>query len=648
MEEMIRQLVDQLNQWSKEYYEEDNPTVTDAQWDAAFDNLKTLEEQTGIILPDSPTQKVSGAPQGVNGLHKVKHSSPMLSANKTTDIQDIYKFLQGREFVQSYKEDGLTIVLRYEGGVLKQAITRGDGYIGEDVTHNFKVSNNIPQTIKYQEYLEVRGEAVISWEDFDTVNEKNGGIYSHPRNLASGAVRQLDPNVFKERMVDFLAFTLVNWKDIGVKKYDQSIEWLKKQGFHVVPTVSLAMMNDKHLMDRENYGYPTDGWIFRYNDLKYGESLGGTAHHPNYMMALKPALTTYSSKFRGIDYKVNRNGVVSLTAEFDTVIIDGANVNRASVHNVDIFDNFEFGVGDDILVYKANEIIPQIYENKTRSGTYKLIENCPCCGSPLKITRLSKTSKTNVLLCDNLACSARQLARFDHFVSKPCMNIDGLSESTLDVLLEEGLLKNFKDIYHLKEHRDELESLDRFGKKKVDNLLNSIEKSRSVKLENYLNALGIPNIGKSAAKTISEYFKGDVNAFFDALKKHFCFVQLDDFGETMHDSIYTFFSKENPSRYLLANLIEELNFVKEEKSFVNEDDFINGKTFVVTGSFKTMARSQLEKIITDHGGKLSGSVSKKTDYLLTNDADSGSSKAVKAKELNIPIMSEDEFLEKLK
>lgn len=651
MKETMQEYINQLNQWSYEYYVLNNPTVSDKKWDEIYDKLKVLENETGIVLANSPTHRVSG--EVADELVKVKHSEPMLSSDKSTDINDIKKFLSlpntEHDYVVSYKEDGLTIVLRYKDGKFKQAVTRGDGFEGEDVTHNFKHCRNIPQVIPYTGYLEVRGEGVISWAEFNRINEENGDIYTHPRNLASGAVRQLDSNVFESRNVDFLAFTLVNWKEVGVSTYIESLKWLEKQGFSTVPYTDVNIDVDvvKNVMDRTKYDYPTDGWIFRFNDLAYGESLGGTSHHPNYMIALKPDMQIVETIFRGIDYKVSRNGIVSLTAMFDDVVIDGATVNRASVHNVDIFNSFKFGIGDKITTYKANEIIPQIDENLTKSGTYKLIDTCPCCGTKLKIAPPTETSKVNVLKCENPTCSAKQLAKFNHFVSKACMNIDGLSENTLEVLINNGFLHKFADIYHLSSVKNELVKLERFGKAKVDNLLNAIEISRNVKLENYINALGIPNIGKSASKTISKYCNGDISTFVKLFKENFDFSQLEDFGQTMNKSIYEYFNSKNNNSELISNLIQELNFIKEKSSTINTNDFINGKTFVVTGAFYTMKRNELEKIITDRGGKLSGSVSKKTNYLLTNDRDSGSSKAKKAKELNIPIMSEEEFLNRI-
>lgn len=651
----MQDYINQLNQWSYEYYVLNNPTVSDKKWDELYDKLKALEDETGIVLANSPTHRVSG--EVASELVKVKHSEPMLSSNKSTDINDIKIFLHitdnnvnpEHDYVVSYKEDGLTIVLRYKDGKFYQAVTRGDGYEGEDVTHNFKHCRNIPQTIPYVKYLEIRGEGVISWAEFNRINEENGDVYTHPRNLASGAVRQLDSNIFESRNVDFLAFTLVNWKEVGVTTYVDSLQFLERQGFATVPysEVNLKVNTVKTVMDRSKYNYPTDGWIFRFNDLAYGESLGGTSHHPNYMIALKPDMQTVETTFRGIDYKVSRNGIVSLTAMFDDVNIDGANVNRASVHNVDIFNSFKFGAGDKITAYKANEIIPQIDENLTQSGTYKLIDTCPCCGNPLVIAPPTETSKVNVLMCKNPNCSAKQLAKFNHFVSKPCMNIDGLSESTLQVLIDNGYLHKLVDIYHLAEHKEKLLELERFGKAKVEKLLKAIEDSRNVKLENFINALGIPNIGKSASKTISKYCNGAINTFFVLIDGDFDFTQLEDFGNAMDKAIHDYFALESDSFNFINGLIDELNFIVENAPIVSDNDFINGKTFVVTGAFHTMKRNDLEKIITDRGGKLAGSVSKKTDYLLTNDGDSGSSKAEKAKSLNIPIMSEEEFLSKI-
>lgn len=651
-QETMQQYINQLNQWSYEYYVLNNPTVSDKKWDEIYDKLKTLEDKTGIVLANSPTHRVSG--EVADELVKVKHSEPMLSSDKSTDINDIKKFLgldtslSTYDWVTSYKEDGLTIVLRYRDGKFYQAVTRGDGYEGEDVTHNFKHCRNIPQVIPYKGYLEVRGEGVISWEEFNRINEENGDIYTHPRNLASGAVRQLDSSIFENRCVDFLAFTLVNWKEVGLSTYMETLKWLEKQGFATVPHIlNLNIDIVKTVMDRTKYDYPTDGWIFRFNDLAYGDSLGGTSHHPNYMIALKPDMQTVETTFNGIDYKVSRNGIVSLTAMFDDVVIDGANVNRASVHNVDIFNSFKFGVGDKITVYKANEIIPQIDENLTQSGTYTLINTCPCCGSQLRIAPPTETSKVNVLMCKNPNCSAKQLAKFNHFVSKACMNIDGLSESTLDVLINNGYLHKLVDIYHLVEHKEELLELERFGKAKVDKLLKAIDASRNVKLENFINALGISNIGKSASRTISKYCKGDINTFISLYQDGFDFTQLEDFGKAMDKAIYDYFDPDSDNMKFISGLVSELNFIVETAPVVSADDFINGKTFVVTGAFHTMKRSELEKIIVDRGGKLSGSVSKKTDYLLTNDGDSGSTKAEKAKTLNVPIMSEEEFLSKI-
>ena len=651
-QETMQQYINQLNQWSYEYYVLNNPTVSDKKWDEIYDKLKVLENETGIVLANSPTHRVSG--EVADELIKVKHSEPMLSSDKSIDINDIKKFLgldtslSTHDWVTSYKEDGLTIVLRYRDGKFYQAVTRGDGYEGEDVTHNFKHCRNIPQVIPYKGYLEVRGEGVISWEEFNRINEENGDIYTHPRNLASGAVRQLDSSIFENRCVDFLAFTLVNWKEVGLSTYMETLKWLEKQGFATVPHIlNLNIDIVKTVMDRTKYDYPTDGWIFRFNDLAYGDSLGGTSHHPNYMIALKPDMQTVETTFNGIDYKVSRNGIVSLTAMFDDVVIDGANVNRASVHNVDIFNSFKFGVGDKITVYKANEIIPQIDENLTQSGTYTLINTCPCCGSQLRIAPPTETSKVNVLMCKNPNCSAKQLAKFNHFVSKACMNIDGLSESTLDVLINNGYLHKLVDIYHLVEHKEELLELERFGKAKVDKLLKAIDASRNVKLENFINALGISNIGKSASRTISKYCKGDINTFISLYQDGFDFTQLEDFGKAMDKAIYDYFDPDSDNMKFISGLVSELNFIVETARVVSADDFINGKTFVVTGAFHAMKRSELEKIIVDRGGKLSGSVSKKTDYLLTNDGDSGSTKAEKAKTLNVPIMSEEEFLSKI-
>lgn len=642
--EKIKSLTAELKHYAWAYYQNDAPEITDAEYDAKCDELKKLEDQENYWLADSPTRKVQGAL--LDSLQKVKHPSPMLSADKSTDIADVIKFAGGKEITISYKDDGATLVLHYNNGELVQAVTRGDGETGEDVTHTAKMIKNIPLHIPCDSEIIIRGEAVVPWDKYREMDVD--GTLGHPRNLASGGLRQLDANEAAKRNIYFYAFNLVNWKDTGVTTHATAMKFLEILGIPVVPCEILSKYDEDTIKEltennfnREHYNIPTDGWVFQFNDLAYGESLGITAHHPRNLYAMKPVTQTYKTIFRGVEFNPTRTGLVSLTGLFDPVEIDETIVSRATLHNVSYFKDLELGIGDEIEVAKMNEIIPAILKNNTRSNTYKLIENCPCCGSKLVLNQAD--SGTETLVCPNENCAAKQLAQFVHFVSKPCANIDGLSEAILAKFVDMGFIKTYADIYHLSEHKKEITKLDGFGEKSYKKLYEAIELSREIKLSNYVTALGIPLIGKSAGKTISKAFNGNYALFAESWKNGFDFSALDDFGEAMAEAMKNAWVNPNP---LWAGLDKEFNFIVEEAPKISADDFISGKTFVVTGSFVNYKRATLEQIITDRGGKLSGSVSAKTSYLLTNDADSGSTKAEKAKKLNVPIMSEDEFIQK--
>lgn len=642
--EKIKSLTEELKHYAWAYYQNDAPEITDAEYDAKCDELRSLEDKENFWLADSPTRKVQGTL--LDSLKKVKHPVPMLSADKSTDIADVIKFAGNKEITISYKDDGATLVLHYNNGELVQAVTRGDGEYGEDVTHTAKMIKNIPMHISYTGEIIVRGEAVIPWDKYREMNVD--GTLGHPRNLSGGGLRQLDSKEAAKRNIYFYAFNLVNWKDTGVTTHATAMKFLEIMGIPVVP---YAVLDDydadsiKYLTEmdfnRERYNIPTDGWVFQFNDLAYGESLGITAHHPRNLYALKPETTTYKTIFRGVEFNPTRTGLISLTGLFDSVDIDETIVSRATLHNVSYFKDLELGIGDEIEVAKMNEIIPAILKNNTRSNTYKLIENCPCCGSNLVLNQAE--SGTETLICPNENCAAKQLAQFVHFVSKPCANIDGLSEAILSKFIDLGFIKTFADIYHLSDHKDEIIKLDGFGEKSYKKLYEAIELSREIKLSNFITALGIPLIGKTAGKTISKAFNGNYGFFQDAWEHGFDFSTFDDFGKAMADAMNDAWVNPNP---LWAGLDKEFSFIVEEAPKISADDFISGKTFVVTGSFNNYKRSELEQIITNRGGKLSGSVSAKTSFLLTNDGDSGSSKAEKAKKLNIPIMSEDDFIKK--
>ena len=541
----IKELTEELVRYCHEYYVLDCPSISDAEYDKKFDALKELEDEANFWLTNSPTRKVQG--EVLPYLTKVRHSVPMLSADKSTNIDDVKKFIGDQFITASFKLDGSTVVVKYDNGRFIQGLSRGSGIDGEDITHTVKMIKNLPMTIPYKGYLEIRGEALIPWRYYNEMNVD--GSLGHPRNVASGALRQLDASEASKRNIYFYAFTLVNWKEIlptlnwasgcTVWSKFETLQFLKRNGFDVVPNVTF---NGEYVLEhevlpylnRETYELPTDGWCFEYDDLIYGESLGSTEHHDRWLYALKPARTDYTTHFRGVEYKTCRTGVVSLTAVFDPVEIDNTIVTRATLHNVDYFNNLELGEGDEVSVAKMNEIIPAVLDNNTRSNTYKLIDKCPSCGTELII---KNTGTANVLYCPNESCSSRSLAKFTHFVSKNCADIRGLSEKTLEALISRGFLHTFKDIYHLWEHYDELIQIDGLGLKSVTTLRKSIEKSRNIKLENFIAALGIPNVGLSAAKTISNYFNGNEEEFMIAYENDFDWTTLEDFGAVMSNSL---------------------------------------------------------------------------------------------------------------
>lgn len=650
MYENIRDLVDKLNHYRDLYYNHNTSEISDAEYDKLFDELQDLEKAYGTIYPDSPTQQVGAVVQ--SKLKKVTHSHPMLSLAKSTNVEEIKKFIGDKPVDFMLKCDGLTCSIHYENGELVSAETRGDGSIGEDITNNIKMVSNVPLKIKVTDPVTVDGEIIVKIDVFNKANEvaEDGEEFSHPRNYASGAIRQLDCNVTKERNLSFIA-----WKYIEGPKFCNSfrenLTTMRDLGFEVVPymcgykltTEELSTLFDYMYYDiAEEYKIPVDGLVVSYDDVAYGKSLGATSHHLNSQFAWKREMEEYKTILRDVDWAIGKSGLCAPTAVFDPVDLSGAVTSRSTLHNISIIKELQLGIGDTITVARMNEVIPKVTGNITKSNTLEFPVNCPCCSHKLTL----KVSDTGVetLWCENPNCSAKQLAKFVQFASKAGMNIDGLSEKTLEILISEGIVTRYADLYNLAHYEDKIISLDGFGKKSYDKLIEAIEKSRKVKLENYLVALSIPNIGKSAAKTISKYFNGDYEKFSDALDNEFDFTQLDDFGPVMNDSLYNWWQNGDD---LDDNLtFFELEFIIEEKAEISSDDFINGKIFCVTGAFAKYKRSQLEQIITDRGGKLTGSVSKKTDYLLTNEADSGSSKAKKAAELGTPIMSEDEFIQK--
>ena len=644
----IKMLTQELLQYCHEYYGLDNPSVSDVEYDKKFDALKKMEDEANFWLANSPTRKVQG--EVLPYLTKVRHSVPMLSSDKSTEIKDVEKFIGNHPVVVSYKLDGSTVVLKYNNHKLIQALSRGSGYEGEDITHTAKMIKNLPETISYAGYLEIRGEAVISWDDYNEMSKSE--TLGHPRNVVSGALRQLDANEAARRNIYFYAFTIVNWREIvhpthprvKIRTKGDSLGFLATLGFDVVqniintnPMFGFADVKGVlKLFNRETYGIPTDGWCFEYNDLEYGESLGSTEHHDRKLYALKPQAEEHQTYFRGIEYNTCRTGIVSMTALFDPVEIGNTMVSRATLHNCNFFDELKLGKGDVITVTKFNEIIPGIMDNKTRSGSYKLIDTCPSCGGKLEI---KSTGTANVLYCPNEDCPSRKLAQFTHFVSKKGMDIDGLSEATLSLLISNGYISNFRSIYTLHTPQNELAQLPGMGAKSVEKLLQSIEKSRNVKLENFICAHGIPNIGLTASKTISKYCDGDWEKFYTLIKDTKDFTFLDDFGKVMSDNLNYYLDDNFIDMDFLAS---EMNFIVSEKRQIVKNQF-TGKVLCVTGKLNHFTRDSINEKIISLGAKPTGSVSKKTDYLITNEV-SGSSKYKKAMDLGVPVITEKDFL----
>ena len=634
--EEIKRLTEELLLHCHEYYVLDCPSISDYEYDKKFDTLFTLENEANFWLANSPTRKVQGSV--LDCFTKVEHSKPMLSSAKTKDINEIKKFIDNNDFYCSYKLDGLTLVVRYKSGHFVQAVTRGTGTVGEDVTEQAKMISNLPMHIPYDGDLELRGECVVSWDNFNKINESLENKYSHPRNLAAGSLRNLDTNITKERNLSYLAFECVTeLEDVDGLMDSKYIElkWLKQIGFDVVETCVCSAEEAVKIMEPSHYKFPADGLIFELNSRTYSKSLNSTSHHECCRMALKWADEVYETTLLDVEWNPTRTGLISPVAIFKEIDLDGALTTRATLHNLSIIKQLELGIGDTITVYRSNMVIPKIDDNLTRSNTLIIPKQCPCCGAE---TIVKDTDNSQVLMCPNPDCSAKKIAQFTHFVSRKCMNIDGLSEKTLETLASHGFLRNFNDIYHLSDHRQQLILLDGFGEKSIDNLLKSIEDSRNVKLENFIAALGIPNIGLSAAKTISNYFHGNYSMFIESVAAEFDFTKLDDFGATMNNSIYDYM-RENFD--MVKDLATEMNFMRPEKQ---TDNSLNGLKFCITGSFN-QSRDGLKKQLEDRGAKFISSVSKNLDILFCGEK--AGSKLTKAQQLGVRVANEDELMKML-
>lgn len=644
--ERIKDLVELLNKANKAYYQEANEIMTNFEYDKLYDELVGLEKETGMVLSNSPTVNVGY--QVVSQLPKEQHNSPMLSLDKTKEVGALADFAGDRKCLLSWKMDGLTVVLTYENGELVKAVTRGNGLVGEVITNNAKTFKNIPISIPYKGRLTLRGEAIIKYSDFEQINreiEDADSKYKNPRNLCSGSVRQLNSQVTAERNVNFVAFALINADDVD---FDNSIEqqykWMESQGFQVVEyrVVTRNSMEDavKYFAGKiQTYDYPSDGLVLMFDDIEYGLSLGTTAKFPRNGIAFKWEDEQAETTLKYIEWSPSRTGLINPVAVFEPVELEGTTVSRASVHNISIMEELELGSGDKIKVYKANMIIPQISENLTKSGIDDLPKECPVCGHA---TEVKAENGIKTLYCPNSQCPAKHVKLFTLFVSRNGMNIDGLSEETLEKFIDAGYIKEFADIFHLDRYYEEIVATPGFGQKSYDNLMDSVEKARNVELSALIYSLGIPNIGSANAKLICKAFNNNIEKIRNASVEEL--IEIDGIGEIMAEKFCQYFADEDNIKKL-DNLLKEVNIVEPEENTTPQN--MDGLTFVITGSVEHFAnRNELKSYIEKHGGKVTGSVSAKTNYLINNDAMSASSKNKKAKQLGVEIVTEEVFLER--
>lgn len=646
MMQRMKELISIISDADIAYYKNDNPIMSDMDYDQYYDELLLLEKQTGIILSGSPTQRVSG--EVLESLVQVRHSRPMLSADKTKSIDDIVRFINGKSVIVSWKLDGLTIVLRYENGRLVQAVTRGtEGLVGEDVTHTVRNFMNVPLEIPCKEPFEVRGEGVISWSNFERINaETDDEPYTHQRSLAAGAVRRLDAEKSRNQFLEFYAFELVSDSKVYSRK-TAKLKALADNGFDVVHHQLVSDLTSQEQIESvinsfkpTELDYPADGLIIEYDDVAYGESLGATGHHENRLIAMKWEDELYETVFLGLELATTRTGMVSLTGKFSDVVIDGTTVNRAFLHNIDIMDSFRLGIGDRVKVYKANKIIPQLAENITKSGTLKYPTVCPCCGSVLIIRK--SESGTRLFYCEEPSCPAKLVRKFVHFCSKTRMNIPGISEKTLVKFINNGWVRNFGDLYELSRYRGEFISTPGFGAKLFERIQKAIDNSRNCTLKQLIAGLGIPMVGRHAGRTLNDYFEGDWAAFENAILTEFDFTSLKDFGQTMHDNIYAWYADENEAK-LWHSLIKHINLKKDEEqsNMNNTNNPFHGKTVVATGKLNNYSRDGIQMKLLELGAKPTDSVNKNTDYLIVGEK--AGSKLQKAQKLGVKTLSESEF-----
>lgn len=638
----MRELIDILDRAAKAYYVDGQEIMSNFEYDALYEELEELEKKTGIQMSDSPTLKVGYEISGE--IPKERHARPMLSLSKTKSIDELKSFLGDQKGLLSWKMDGLTVVLTYDEGALVKGVTRGNGEIGEIITANARMFKNIPLSIEYKGTLTVRGEAVILYSDFKKVNEEipeTDAKYKNPRNLCSGSVRQLDSRITRERNVRFYAFGLVEAEGVDFRNSRMyQFEWLKKQGFEVVDHHAVsandvdAAVKKLEKMIPEN-DIPTDGLVLLYDDIKYGESLGSTVKFPRNAMAFKWKDETQETVLNHIEWSVSRTGLINPIAVFDPVELEGTSVSRASLHNISYIKDLKLGTGDRIEVFKANMIIPQIAKNLSCSGNIEIPSVCPVCGGD---TKIKKDADTQTLYCTNSECPAKHIKKFVHFTSRDAMNIEGLSEATIQKFIQERFLKNLSDIFHLSDHKNDIVALEGFGEKSYQKLVKAVDASRNTQLYRIIYGLGIPGIGLANAKAITKVFdEADkcIKASIDDLLK------IDGVGEVLADAFVEHFKIEKNTDEL-KDIIKE---VVLEASNNNESDTLKGLKFVITGSLEKFEnRSELKNYIESLGGSTANSVSSNTDYLISNDSSSESEKSRKAASLGIPVLSEEEFI----
>lgn len=638
----MKEIINTLNNASEVYYRENTSLMTDYEYDHLYDELVELEKETNMTLSNSPTINIE--PEVSNVLEKVEHPSPMLSLAKTKQVSELINFIGDKEGLLSWKLDGLTIVLTYENGKLVSGVTRGNGIIGEVVTENVKQFKNVPITIPYTGRLVVRGEAIIKYSDFKKMNEdisEDTEQYKNPRNLCSGSVRQLDSSITGKRNVNCIIFALIETDEVISNLKSVCFEWLKSLGFEVVEhyKVNKDNLGDMVLKFKEmikTYDIPSDGLVLTYDDISYGNSLGMTAKYPKHSIAFKWKDETVETTLREVDWLVSRTGLINPVAVFDKVELEGTIVSRASLHNVSILQGLKIGIGDKIMVYKANMIIPQVASNLTMSNNLVIPDKCPVCGKKASIV---ENSNIKYLYCMNEFCVAKLIKRLSLFVSRNAMNIDGISEAILSKLIDEKIVTCYKDLYHLDKYRDEIINFEGFGEKSYNNMINSIEKSRNVKLANFIYSLGIPDIGFSRAKLICNYFNND----FDKI----CNLTYEELSDI--DGVGDIIAKEWIDEFNNPDFQKELADLEKEvilpKSNQERNNTLSNLSFVITGSLNHFNnRDELVEYIEENGGKVVTSISSKVNYLINNDINSTSTKNNKAKELGISIISEEDLL----